>query len=61
MFLNFFAQNKSFGFPFRMAVFCSIRKPSMSHRKLCESSNLNSASDLGHWNLPLDNRLYNRI
>ena len=38
-----------------------MRKPSMSHRKLCGSSNRSSASVRGHWNLPLDNRLYRRI
>lgn len=35
-------------FPLRMAVFCSIRSPSMSQRKLWGSSSLSSASDLGH-------------
>lgn len=46
--LRCFCQNKSFSFPLRIAVFCSIRSPSTSQRKLCESSSLSSASDLGH-------------
>ena len=36
-------QNKSFGFPLRMAVFCSIFSPSISQRKLWESNNRSSA------------------
>lgn len=28
-----FPQNKSLDFPFRIAVFCSMRSPSMSQRK----------------------------
>ena len=32
--VEIFTQNKSFGFPLRIAVRCSIFNPSMSHRKL---------------------------
>lgn len=33
----------------------------MSQRKLWGFNSFRSASDLGHWNLPLDSRLYRRI
>lgn len=48
-------------FPLWMAVFCSMRRPSMSHRKLWGSSNRISASDRDYWNLPLERLLYSRI
>lgn len=39
---------KSFGFSLRIAVRCSIFKPSISHRKLWWSMSRSSASDRGH-------------
>ena len=42
-FSEHFCQNRSLSFPLRIAVFCSIRSPSMSQRKLWGSSNRSSA------------------
>lgn len=46
------------GFPSRIALGCSIFKPSRSHRVCCGVSSKASVSLRGHWNLPLSRRLY---
>ena len=46
------------GFPSRIALGCSIFKPSRSHRVCCGVSSNASVSLRGHWNLPLSRRLY---
>ena len=46
------------GFPSRIALGCSIFKPSSSHRVCCGVSSNASVSLRGHWNLPLSRRLY---
>ena len=46
------------GFPSRIALGCSIFKPSRSHRVCCGVSSKASVSLRGHWNLPLSSRLY---
>ena len=46
------------GFPSRIALGCSIFKPSSSQRVCCGVSSNASVSLRGHWNLPLSRRLY---
>lgn len=46
------------GLPSRIALGCSIFKPSRSHRVCCGVSSSASVSLRGHWNLPLSRRLY---
>ena len=46
------------GLPSRIALGCSIFKPSRSHRVCCGVSSKASVSLRGHWNLPLSRRLY---
>ena len=46
------------GFPSRIALGCSLFKPSRSHRVCCGVSSKASVSLRGHWNLPLSRRLY---
>lgn len=46
------------GFPSRIALGCSIFKPSRSQRVCCGVSSNASVSLRGHWNLPLSSRLY---
>ena|GEM_PF-4787628 len=46
------------GFPSRIALGCSIFKPSRSQRVCCGVSSKASVSLRGHWNLPLSSRLY---
>ena len=46
------------GFPSRIALGCSIFKPSRSQRVCCGVSSNSSVSLRGHWNLPLSSRLY---
>lgn len=46
------------GFPSRIALGCSIFKPSRSHRVCCGVSSKASVSLRGHWNFPLSRRLY---
>ena len=46
------------GFPSRIALGCSIFKPSSSQRVCCGVSSKASVSLRGHWNLPLSSRLY---
>ena len=46
------------GFPSRIALGCSIFKPSRSQRVFCGVSSKATVSLRGHWNLPLSRRLY---
>ncbi len=46
------------GLPSRIALGCSIFKPSRSQRICCGVSSSASVSLRGHWNLPLSSRLY---
>ena len=53
-----FLQYITLRFPSRIALGCSIFKPSRSQRVCCGVSNNASVSLRGHWNLPLSRRLY---
>ena len=55
---HFYHQHRAAFSAGRMIDFCSISRPSMSHRNCCQEIGLTSLSLRGHLKLPFSKRLY---